>query len=56
MNALELNAYEIILFIVGAAFFVFIVWVLVKVGKNTSKSSKSADEISPTMKDEGSEA
>lgn len=56
MNPLEPNAYEIILYIVGAAFFILIVWVLVKVGKNASKGSKSADEISPTMKDEDSEA
>ncbi|MHA6966482.1 hypothetical protein ACX5K5_02025 [Glutamicibacter bergerei] len=56
MNPLEPNAYEIILYIVGAAFFILIVWVLVKVCKNASKASKSADEISPTMKDEDSEA
>lgn len=55
MNVMELNAYEI-LYLVGAAFFILIVWVLVKVGKNASRRSKTADEFSPTLKDEDSEA
>lgn len=56
MNPLEPNAYEIILYIVAAAFVIILLWVLIKVGKYVSKRSKMPETIPSSTTDEDSDA
>ncbi|GAA5226772.1 hypothetical protein GCM10025778_13050 [Paeniglutamicibacter antarcticus] len=56
MNPLEPNAYEIILYVVGATFVILLLWVLIKVGKYVSKRSKMPETISSSTTDEESDA
>ncbi|MET0978938.1 MAG: hypothetical protein ABWX63_08985 [Paeniglutamicibacter terrestris] len=56
MNPLELNAYDIIIYIVGFASLALVVWVLVKVGKYASQRSPAADKVLPTTKNDDSES
>lgn len=56
MNPLEPNPYDIILSIVGAAFVMFVLWVLIKVGRYASKGSGTQEAISSDTRDEGPDA
>ena len=56
MNPLELNAYDIIIYIVGFASLAIVVWVLVKVGQYASRRSPAGDKVLPPTKTDDSEA
>ncbi|MDO5744795.1 MAG: hypothetical protein Q4P23_10015 [Micrococcaceae bacterium] len=56
MNPPGPNAFDLIFRVVGAAFVMIVLWVLIKFGRYAAKGSKSQESISSNAMDEDSGA